>query len=53
MEIQVDAIKSLDLSNELKRIQGIFPQNLMNDLIHVKLKEIVKLQDIMKNMIIS
>ena len=50
-EIQVDAIKSLDLSNKLKRIEGIFPQNLMNDLIRAKLKEIVKLQDIMKNMI--
>ena len=51
-EKQVGALKSLDLSNikdELKQIEGIFPQNLMNDLICVKLKEIVKLQDIIKN----
>ena len=48
---QVGAIKSLDPSNkkdELKQIEGIFPQNLMNDLICVKLKEIVNLQDIIK-----
>ena len=49
--MQVDATKSLDLSYKLKRIEVIFPQNLMNDLIRAKLKEIVKLQDIMKNMI--
>ena len=30
-------------------MEGIFPQNLINDLIHVKLKEIIKLQDIIKN----
>ena len=29
----VGAIKSLDPSNKLKRIEDIFPQNLMNDLI--------------------
>ena len=29
-------------------MEGIFPQNLINDLIHVKLKEIIKLQDIIK-----
>ena len=28
----VDAIKSLDPSNKLKQIEGIFPQKLMNDL---------------------
>ena len=42
---------SLDLSNktdELKQIEGIFPQNLMNDLVVNKLKETVKLQDIIK-----
>ena len=32
-ERQVDAIKSLDPSNKLKQMKGIFPQNLMNDLI--------------------
>ena len=48
---QVDALKSPDLCNkkdELKQIEGIFSQNLMNDLICFKLKEIVKLQDIIK-----
>ena len=51
LEKQVDPIKSLDFPNkkdELKQIEGIFPQNLMNDLIRTKLKEIVKLQDIIK-----
>ena len=50
-EKQVGALKSLALSNkkdELKQIEGIFPQNLMSDLTCVKLKEIVKLQDIIK-----
>ena len=50
-EKQVGATKSLDISNkkdELKQIESIFPQNLMNDVIRVKLKEIVKLQDIKK-----
>ena len=39
---------SLDLSNkkdELKQIEGIFSQNMMNDLIRVNLKEVFKLQD--------
>ena len=43
-EKQVGALKSLDLSNkkdELKQIEGIFPQNLMNGLISATLKEIV------------
>ena len=43
-EKQVGALKSLGLSNkkdELKQIEGIFPQNLMNGFIRVKLKEIV------------
>ena len=50
-EKQVDAIKSLDISNKkakLKQIESIFPQNLVNDLIRPKLKEIVKLHDIIK-----
>ena len=45
-EKQVGAIKSLELSNkkdELKQIEGIFSQNLANDLIRAKLKEIDKL----------
>ena len=44
-------LKSLDISNkkaELKQIESIFPQNLMNDLIRTKLKEIVKWQDVIK-----
>ena len=28
---QIDAIKSPDSCNKLKQIEGIFPQNLMND----------------------
>ena len=44
-EKQVDAIKFLNSSNKLKQIEGIFPQNLMNDLIRAKLNEIVELQD--------
>ena len=40
-EKQIDAIKSLDPSNKLKQIEGIFPLNLMNDLM-TKLKEIVE-----------
>ena len=50
-EKQVGVIESLDPSNkkdELKQIDGIFQQNLMNDLIRAKLKETVKLQDIIK-----
>ena len=47
-EKQVDAIKSLDPSNKLKPIEGICPQNLMNDLVRAKLKEIAELQDIIK-----
>ena len=49
-EKQVGALKSLDLSNkdnELKQIEGIFPTNL-NDLIWVKLKKIIYLQEIIK-----
>ena len=48
-EKQVDALKSLNLSNkinELKRIEGIFPKILLNYLIINKLKEFIKLQDI-------
>ena len=48
---QIGAIKSLKHSikkDELKQIEGIFPQNLMNDLIHDKLKETVIFQHIIK-----
>ena len=50
-EKQVGAIKYLELSNkkdEFKQTEGIFLQNLMNDLICAKLKGIVNLQDILK-----
>ena len=48
---QVDALKSPNPSNkkdELKQIERVFPQNLMNDLICAKFKKIVNLQDIIK-----
>ena len=51
IEKQVGALKSLDLSNindELKQVKGIFPPSLINDLIRVKLKEVVNLKDIIK-----
>ena len=41
-ETQIDAIKSLDPSNILKQIEKILTQNLMNDLICAKLKEITE-----------
>ena len=47
-EKQVGALKSLDLSNkkdELKQIEGIFPQNLINDLIRDKVRETSKIPD--------
>ena len=47
-EKRVGAIKSLNRSNKLKQIASIFAQNLMNDLIRAKLKEIIELQDIVK-----
>ena len=36
------------IKNELKNNEGIFPQNMINNLIPVKLKEIVNLKDIIK-----
>ena len=47
-EKQVDVIKFLDPFIKLKNIEGIFLQSLINDLIRDKLKEIFKLQDIIK-----
>ena len=49
---KVGALNSLDLSNkkdELKQVEGIFPQNMLNDLFIKKLKEITKLHNINKN----
>ena len=51
IEKQIDAINSLDISNKkdkVKHFETIFPLNLMNDLICANLKELVKLQDIVK-----
>ena len=50
-EKQAGALKFLNPSyekGELKQTEGILPQNLMNDLIRPKLKEIVNLKDIIK-----
>ena len=50
-EKQVGALKSLKSFNkkvEFIQIHGTFLQNLMNDLICTKLKEIVNLQDAVK-----
>ena len=47
-EKQVDVIKFLDPFIKLKNIEGIFLQSLINDLIRDKLKEIFKLQDLIK-----
>ena len=52
-EKQVGALKSLKPFNKkvlykFIQIHGIFLQNLMNDLIYTKLKEIVNLQDAIK-----
>ena len=50
-QTETGALKSLKPSNkkdELKQIEGIFPQNLMTDLIRDKFKETVNFQDIIK-----
>ena len=42
---QIDSLNSVNLSkktNESRQIEGIFPQNQMNDLILHKLKEIIE-----------
>ena len=44
---QVKAMKDLNISdktNELKQIEGIFPQSVLNDLISNKLKKVIDLQ---------
>ena len=48
---QVGVVTPLEIPNkrdELKKIEGIFPQNMMNDLICEKLKKIFNLQDNIK-----
>ena len=50
-EKQVGALKSQDFFNkkdELKQFKAVFPKNMLNDLIINNLKEIIKLQDIIK-----
>ena len=50
-EKQVGALKPLGPSNnndELKQIESMFPQDLMNDLVCAKLKETANLEDIIK-----
>ena len=45
---QVKAIKDLTISDkasELKQIEGVFPQNVLNELISNKLKKIIELQN--------
>ena len=49
--LEKQTFKSLELpieKDELKQIEGIFPKNLLNDLIINNLKEIIKLKDIIK-----
>ena len=48
---QLKAIKDLNISdktNELKQIEGIIPQNLLNDLNRDKLNKIIDLQGSIK-----
>ena len=51
IEKQVGALKSLVLHNKkdkLKKVEGMFQLNLINDLICVQLKEIINLEHIKK-----
>ena len=55
-EKQIGSLKSLDLFNkkaELKKIEGIFSQSLINNLICAKLNKIVNWQDIIKKDIVN
>ena len=45
-EKKIDILKSLD--PKLEQIEGVFSQNLMNDLIHANIKEMVELQNVIK-----
>ena len=45
-EKKIDILKSLD--PKLEQIEGVSSQNLMNDLIHVNIKEMVELQNVIK-----
>ena len=51
IKVQLKAIKDLNISdktNELKKIEGIIPQNLLNDLNRDKLNKIIDLQGSIK-----
>ena len=55
-EKQIGSLRSLDLFNEkaeLKKIEGIFSQSLINNLICAKLNKIVNWQDIIKKDIVN
>ena len=45
-EKKIDILKYLD--PKLEQIEGVFSQNLMNDLIHANIKEMVELQNVIK-----
>ena len=45
-EKKIDILKSLD--PKLEQIEGVFSQNLMNDLIHANIKEMAELQNVIK-----
>ena len=47
-EKKIDIFKSQDLPNKLEQIEGVFSQNLMNDLIHANIKEMAELQNVIK-----
>ena len=54
IEKQVGVLKSLDISNkkdELKQIEGVFPKDIPNDLIINKLKETIKLKELLKQIV--
>ena len=50
-EKQVGALYFPNKKDESKQIDCIFPPNQTNDLIHAKLKEIVKVHDIFEKII--
>ena len=44
-QLKAEDLHISDKANELKQTEGIFPKNLLNDLIHDELKNIIDLQD--------
>ena len=47
-EKKIDIFKSLDPPNKLEQIEGVFSKNLMNDLTHANIKEMVELKNVIK-----